>query len=324
MSKRRITATSYLDDSKANTLLERVLAIDDSVDNIMFTLVCSALSHRGLLEKSHVQDFLRKYSRLECLSIGVPQGLWDSDKDILGFVYQSLITEGERNVTGQYYTCEQVVRYILKDKSLSDTETFLDPCCGSGAFLMAVKTDNPANLYGFDINSTAVMIASANLLLTHSDKIFRPNIYCLDFLCKDLFEMENRNSLPQKFDNIYTNPPWGSDKEGFYVGNYPMIVSRERASMVIVEALSCLNEKGTLYSLLPTSLLKIKSHGDIRKYILSNSKIKQIDLYKGRFDGVFTDYFGIKVQPGRAEVQNYNVVGESGSVNVVLSNKDRA
>ena len=322
-STKRIIATNYLDDSKANMLLQKLLSIDSSVDCIMFTLVYSALASKKLIQKEHVKEFLAKYDHLTCIDIDIPSNIWNTNEDVLGFIYQSLITEGERNLYGQYYTCRNVVNYIVGEKTLSDNETFLDPCCGSGAFLMGVNTNNPSNLYGFDINPTAVMIASANLLIKYHDKEFMPNIYCTDFLDKNLFDFENINNLPFRFDNIYTNPPWGSDKECLYFKNYPLIKSKERASMVIIESLTRLKESGTLYFLLPTSLLKIKTHGDIRKYILSNATIRQIDLYKNRFDGVFTDYFSIKLTLKKTENQNYLVTSDSGNSEITLSLKDK-
>ena len=321
-SKKRIIAASYLDDSKANVLLKNVLMLDSPVENIMYTLAYSALSQNGLLQKPHVQECLQKYLHLELVSIDIPNDTWDSENDVLGFIYQSLITEGERNITGQYYTCKSVVEYIVGDKVLSETETFLDPCCGSGAFLMAVKTNNPANLYGFDINPTAVMIASVNLLIRHKDKEFCPHIFCLDFLSNNLFITDSRNELPFKFDNIYTNPPWGSDKEGLYTHSYPYIKSKERASMVIYESLTRLASTGTLYFLLPTSLLKIKTHSDIRKHILANTAIRQIDIYKDRFDGVFTDYFSIRINPVKTTTQSYVVTSDAGDVDISLSKED--
>lgn len=322
-STKRITATNYLDDSKANILLQKLLSMDSSIDCIMYTLVCSALTSKNLMHKRHVKEFLNKYNHLSYIDIEIPNDTWETSEDVLGFIYQSLITEGERNLTGQYYTCKSVVNYIVGDKTLSDTETFLDPCCGSGAFLLGVNTNNPSNLYGFDINPTAVMIASANLLIKYRDKEFAPNIYCADFLNKDLFDSDNINNLPFRFDNIYTNPPWGSDKEGLYFKNYPLVKSKERASMVIIESLTRLKESGTLYFLLPTSLLKIKTHGDIRKYILSNSTIRQIDLYKDRFDGVFTDYFSIRLTLDKTDSQNYIVTSESGNFEIALTLEDK-
>lgn len=322
-STKRITATSYLDDYKANELLQRVRVIESTIANIMYTLVCSAFSQKGLLQKKHVQVFLQQYTDMECLNLDIPKDIWNSDKDILGFIYQSLITEGEKNITGQYYTNRSVVEYILNGKALSENETFLDPCCGSGAFLMGVYTNNPSNLYGFDINPIAVMIASANLIIKYSEIEFTPNVFCIDYLDKDLF-IDSRADILFKFDNIYTNPPWGSDKEGLYTANYPFIKSKERASMVIAESLKRLKKNGKLYFLLPTSLLKIKSHNDIRRYILSNTTIHQIDIYKDRFDGVFTDYFSIKLSPQKTQKQSYVVTSDKGSSIVTLPDSDYA
>ncbi|MGN0034021.1 MAG: TaqI-like C-terminal specificity domain-containing protein [Candidatus Limimorpha sp.] len=320
MSTRRITASNYLDDSKANLLLHKLLEIESPVESVIYTLVCSVLSYYGLAQKPHVRRFLQKYSHLECLNIDIPEEIWDYGEDVLGFIYQSLITEGERNLTGQYYTCKSVVEYILDGKTLADDETFLDPCCGSGAFLLGVTTNNPSNLYGFDINPVAVMIASANILVKYKDKEFSPNVFCMDFLNID---SSRHDGLPLRFDNIYTNPPWGSDKDCLYVHKYPSIKSKERASMVITESLGRLSENGTLYFLLPSSLLKIKRHSDIRKIILSDTAIQRIDLYKNRFDGVFTDYFSIKVRPVRTATQKYLVSSDRGIETVLLSEKDK-
>ena len=47
-SAKRITATNYLNDSKADKLLQRVLTVESTVDNIMYLLVYSAFSQKGL------------------------------------------------------------------------------------------------------------------------------------------------------------------------------------------------------------------------------------------------------------------------------------
>jgi methylase of polypeptide subunit release factors len=256
--------------------------------------------------------------------LNVPGKVWSSHQDVLGFIYQSLLPEGERNASGKYYTQSSVVDYIVAGKVLAGTETFLDPCCGSGAFLMGVQTRHPENLYGLDVDPIAVMLASANLLMKYSDHEFEPHIYCMDFLKHDLFGAESLNDLPLRFDNVYTNPPWGSDKEGVYTRSFPSVKSKERASMVIMEALSRLKSTGTLYFLLPTSLLKIKTHNDLRRHLLTHTTIEQIDLYKNRFDGVFTDYFSIKVHPQTTEVQTYTVSTDEGDRRITLSNEERS
>ena len=321
-SKKRVIATSYLDYAPANQLLDIVSSIEASVGDIMYSLCVSFLKYHNIFDKRNVQAFISQYTNHRLIAISVPERVWDENNDVLGFIYQSLITEGDRNLTGQYYTNQKVVDYMTKKKSLVDGETFLDPCCGSGAFLLSVQTNTPECLFGFDINPIAVMIAGVNLLVKYAEKDFVPQVYCLDFLKKNLFESEREN-IPFGFDNIYTNPPWGADKNGFYISSYPEIKSKERSSMVIVESLKRLNSNGNFYFLLPTSLLKIKNHSDVRKYILSNTSIQKIDLYSDRFDGVFTDYFSINLSRASTNNQKYIVSTGDETINIVLSESER-
>ena len=321
-SKKRVIATSYLDYAPANQLLDIVSSIEASVGDIMYSLCVSFLKYHNIFDKRNVQAFISQYTNHRLIAISVPERVWDENNDVLGFIYQSLITEGDRNLTGQYYTNQKVVDYMTKKKSLVDGETFLDPCCGSGAFLLSVQTNTPECLFGFDINPIAVMIAGVNLLVKYAEKDFVPQVYCLDFLKKNLFESEREN-IPFGFDNIYTNPPWGADKNGVYISSYPEIKSKERSSMVIVESLKRLNSNGNFYFLLPTSLLKIKNHSDVRKYILSNTSIQKIDLYSDRFDGVFTDYFSINLSRASTNNQKYIVSTGDETINIVLSESER-
>ena len=321
-SKKRVIATSYLDYAPANQLLDIVSSIEASVGDIMYSLCVSFLKYHNIFDKRNVQAFISQYTNHRLIAISVPEKVWDENNDVLGFIYQSLITEGDRNLTGQYYTNQKVVDYMTKKKSLVDGETFLDPCCGSGAFLLSVQTNTPECLFGFDINPIAVMIAGVNLLVKYAEKDFVPQVYCLDFLKKNLFESEREN-IPFGFDNIYTNPPWGADKNGSYISSYPEIKSKERSSMVIVESLKRLNSNGNFYFLLPTSLLKIKNHSDVRKYILSNTSIQKIDLYSDRFDGVFTDYFSINLSRASTNNQKYIVPTGDETINIVLSESER-
>ena len=287
----------------------------------MYSLCVACLSFHNIQDKQSVKKFISQFSGFELMGIDVPAGTWQGNHDILGFIYQSLMAEGERNLTGQYYTSRNVVDYMLDNKHLADGETFLDPCCGSGAFLLAVHTDTPECLYGFDINPIAVMIAGTNLLVKYSEYDFVPNVFCLDFLKKDLFD-SGRQGIPFQFDNIYTNPPWGADKEGLYIDNYSELKSKERASMVIVESLKRLKTNGNIYFILPTSLLKIKTHVDVRKYMLYNTAIQRIDLYSDRFDGVFTDYFSIKLSASPTRTQTYAVTTGNETRYIKLSESD--
>ena len=310
-SGRRVAAWGYLDATWAQSLLNQLSAIKGSVGDIVYSLCVSKLKAKGIYEKAHVQQALAPFKdTYQELTIDLTDEWLQNEADVLGFAYQSLITEGERNSTGQYYTHHEIVSHMLNHLTLKEGERFLDPCCGSGAFLMGVKTSNPEQLVGYDIHPLAVLMARTNLLTKYADHSFSPQVYCRDFLTS--------NEPVAAFDYIYTNPPWGTDREGKY-HQFPLISSKEKSSMVLLKALQTAKPQGKVCLLLPTSLLKIKKHGDIRQLMIHQTTIQRINLYKGRFDGVFTDFFSILLIPQKATFQRYIINDEIGDFCVSLS-----
>jgi len=85
-STKRIVAAGYLDNPHALDLFQKVSVLNAPVDQVMAALVRSALNHKGLLQKPHVQAFLQDYAHLQGPEIEVPAGIWDSDDDVLGFL----------------------------------------------------------------------------------------------------------------------------------------------------------------------------------------------------------------------------------------------
>ena len=318
-STRRVVASGYVSSDKAQRLLAAVSHIGEPLPDVMFSLCCLQLQHYGLLHLPHVEESLKSFAeKYKLLALTVDDDLWEEEDDLLGYVYQSLLTEGERNRTGQYYTRQEVAGEMLADVFVSDGETFLDPCCGSGAFLLAAQTDDPRRLYGADIDPVAVMLTVTNLLVKYRHTAFVPHVFCMDFIGRSRFSTE-KACLPSSFDYIYTNPPWGADKEGRYAGGYDMVKSKERASMFMVQSLSKLKKGGVLHFLLPLSLLTIKTHQDIRRYILYHAAIEKIVHYDGRFDGVFTGFFSLQLIAKAASCPyRYAIQQAAGSSEVTL------
>lgn len=183
----------------------------------------------------------------------------NDEKDVLGIIYQSLLSEGEKNITGTYYTTDSITVNMTDNLDFSRGQTFFDPCCGSGAFLLALKNAKPNQIFGADINPIAVMLAKVNLLLKYPDEVFIPQIFCYDFL-----ECEISDEV--LYDYIVTNPPWGVTREGRAISE--SIVSRESFSLFFEKGYSRLKENGIIRFLFPESILNVKTHKDIREYML--------------------------------------------------------
>lgn len=214
--------------------------------------------------------------------------------DFLGLFYQALLREGDKSEQGAYYTPTPLVQDSLSAMDGRGVQTFLDPCCGSGNYLLqAAQTFNlePQNIYGFDKDRIAVFIARINLLLAFKGKEFSPPIFCLDSLLElatgDI--LCSTNHLLGKVDAIATNPPWGAAKN---VPHKTLFSSRvksgETFALFLERSLQLLRHGGQLSFLLPESFLKIKTHADIRAIILGETQITQIALLGRPFSAVFT------------------------------------
>lgn len=216
-------------------------------------------------------------------------------RDFLGVIYQSLLFEGSKSKQGSYYTPKEIVNSIVCEY-VSDGMKALDPCCGTGQFLLsfAEKISDPEKIYGIDIDPTAVRIARFNVLLFYKDKKFSPNIVCKNTLFDigkyDLFSLDDENI--KDFDVIATNPPWGlhfskQDADKLEV-NFCDITSGESFSYFLSKSIELLADGGVLSFILPESILNVKTHQDIRKIIIDKSKILKVSYLDRVFKNVFT------------------------------------
>ncbi len=269
-SKKRIIPSEYFSD-KSNLAI--ILKISDIVKKhdiacAMFSLSLKYIAQNGIsFEKSNVKKLINEYNFEiidELYNITIPQ----NEFDVLGLIYQLSRTEGEKNINGAYYTPGYIIEKMLCECKMSKKDTFLDPCCGSGAFLMSLKNVSPENLYGYDIDPIAVMLAKFNLIIKYKDYDFYPNITVCDFT------KTNR----KKYDYIITNPPWGAFKTK----------TQESFSLFIKNGLSNLSDNGKLIYLLPFSFLSVKKYSDLRRYILENYRLNNIQVLSEKFSGVLT------------------------------------
>ena len=214
--------------------------------------------------------------------------------NINGIIYQSILIEGAKSKQGLYYTPDNVVSEIV-ERIAAPEYMFLDPCCGTGQFLLAFadKTENPENIYGIDIDPVAVNVAKINLLMKFPKTDFRPKVYCADTLLdfNDEIIPGKRNAFPE-FDCIATNPPWGSHFNKNEIKHlktyYPEILSGESFSYFLVKSLRVLKKGGILTFVIPESILNVKIHSDIRKHIFMNYHISRIEQKKKIFKNVFS------------------------------------
>ncbi len=256
-----------------------------SVEEVIYSVGVRLLKEAELLEKEHVAATLRALTPLMPLTPLRLPPLPSDEFDLLGLLYQCFLLEGEKNRKGSYYTPYDVARNMTKHLDFYNGQTFFDPCCGSGAFILALEGAKPSQIFACDNDPIAVMIAKINLLLKFPEEEFEPQIYCCDYL--------NAINAPKalKASYIISNPPWGAaifDEKG------NPISTRESFSFFFEKAFNQLVDGGTIRFLLPESVMNVKTHKKFRQFLLEITDIQSITLYDGAFSGVQTKYFDIQ------------------------------
>ncbi len=227
--------------------------------------------------------------------------------DPVGFIYQSLLQAGKKSSSGIYYTPPVLLENIFDGLAPSGA-SFLDPCCGTGQFLLAAAASGrvaPSLIYGVDRDPIAVKIARINLLLAAGERARPANIVCADVL-----EAPVENKLPAAsplfeggFDMIATNPPWGAE-----IGNlaarriqtdYPWLGSGESFSFFLARSLDMVKKEGRLSFVLPEAFLNIRSHAGIRRHLLENTEIAGIVFFGRLFTKVFSPVIRLVIQKRR-------------------------
>ena len=307
-SQKIITPEGYVMAASLPRFVEELRDTTYPIDDLIFSLCASYLEHNKVNEDNK-RRFFEEHSQYQRLGIEVPrQILKNRQDDWIGFIYQSLTAEGSRILKGLYYTKPVIVNEMLSDIRVLHGERFLDPCCGSGIFLMKVQHAEMEQLYGIDNDPLAVMIAKANLIVKFNESSVYPQIYQMDFLLHAAAALGDL-----KFDYIVTNPPWGTEKG--HLHSSEIIQSKEKASLFFTESYKFLNKNGIQHFLLPSSVMKIKVHADLRHFVTNQTRMESIKCYRERFKGVFTDFISLEVsnKPTFGE-QNYVVYGTNNEV----------
>ncbi|MBR6438952.1 MAG: N-6 DNA methylase [Bacteroidales bacterium] len=321
LSKKTIVPIEYFSNKENTVGIQRFVDFfkgeDYPVDAVLLSVGVNLLKKAQIYDRSHVKNVLNEYLAIPLIPSVEEMPLPSDEFDVLGAIYQSSLLEGEKNCKGSYYTPFSVARNMTKSLDFSKGQTFFDPCCGSGAFILALEGAKPSQIFACDNDPIAVMIAKINLLLKFPNEEFEPQIYCCDYL-NTINAVNAINGL--KANYIISNPPWGAvifDSSG------SPISTKESFSFFFEKAFNQLDNEGIIKFLLPESILNVKCHRNFRKFLLENTDIQSITRYPGTFSGVQTKYIDIQCchsepRSGEESAKHYVTVNENGLSRTVL------
>jgi SAM-dependent methyltransferase len=170
------------------------------------------------------------------------------------------LSPSQRKATGAYYTPPALVRLLLAHALQSGMNDVLDPACGAGDFLIAVRDRLPcARLVGVDIDPTAVARARATLPGAH--------IYHADALLHPPAALQ-----PASFDLVIGNPPFVNAIEGDFDhlkkqlrARYPDVRgAADLAHYFLRQAIDLVRPGGRVALVLPRAILNSPAAQTIR------------------------------------------------------------
>ena len=139
--------------------------------------------------------------------------------DVKGEIYEGLLQKNAEDIksgAGQYFTPRPLIKAMVKCIRPEPMKTIVDPCCGSGGFLLAAQ-DFIANTYTLDREQKEFMKAEAfrgNELVATTFKLCLMNLYLHNI--GDIY-----GNIPvtlgdallidsgERYDYVLTNPPFG-------------------------------------------------------------------------------------------------------------------
>jgi type I restriction-modification system DNA methylase subunit len=208
--------------------------------------------------------------------------------EIKGRVFESLLSKQFKGSRGQYFTPKDVVDFINTVSQPKPGEKIIDPCCGSGRFIIEAyqrvwyeikeryKGDEKeienklyelknTFLWGVDIDPRLVKIAKMNMIM-HDDG--STNIYKLNSLKKELFDSIKENS----FKLIMTNPPFGGMViEEISQKHEIKFKKGQRSQTEFIKLFhKLLEEKGRVCTVIDDGILNTQNMKKLRTFIFDN------------------------------------------------------
>lgn len=175
---------------------------------------------------------------------------------------------------------------LLPKKSITQLK-ILDPCCGTGNFLLQLPDCcSMEQVFGSDIDPISILAARINLALKFQDapvSLMKEQIRIQNFLLEEGMGA---------YGLVLGNPPWGYQfgreeekllKQKFQTarGQHP-----ESYDVFLEQALASVPCGGTVAFVLPEAVLHVKTHLAARRILLGQAQIERLEYLGDVFDKV--------------------------------------
>ena len=257
----------------------------------------------------------------------------NSPEDVLGRFYGEFISYsgGDGQTLGVVLTPKHITELFTDLAEIKPTDKVLDPCCGTGGFLIAAmhrmltqakeedkENIRKNNLHGIELRDDMFSIATTNMILRGDGK---SNLICADF-----FKQKSEDMHKKEFTVGLMNPPYsqGKNKDTAHLTELKFIC----------HLLDCLSDGGRCVVIVPQSKMvgKTKEDKSDKRYILENHTLEGVitlntkTFYDVGTNPVIAVFTAHQPHPKDKLVKfvDFKVDGYEGSAHIGLLPTDRA
>lgn len=225
-----------------------------------------------------------------------PYSLTSTPGDVKGKAFQTFVGRHQRGARGEFFTPHPIVQLAVAMTDPQPGERVIDPCCGSGGFLLqaiarlpeAARADYIATrVRGLEFNPDVVQAAMLQLAFAGGTG---EEIICRNALA-DLGELHGA------FDIVLTNPPFGTkgkvtdpatlrhydlahrwrrNKKGDWEKTAALQPGQTPDVLFLEQSLKLLRPDGRLAVVLPDGILQNATAGYVRTWLKHQAEIRAI------------------------------------------------
>lgn len=223
----------------------------------------------------------------------------------LGNAYEHLLSiMGSQGDAGQFRTPRHIIDMIVEIVDPQETDSILDPACGTAGFLISSYKhilDNNLDNYG---NST--LSADERKRLTESIagydispdmvRLSRVNMYLHKFAKPQISEYDTLSSLDrwdETYDVIMANPPFMTPKGGIIPHNRYRVPAKRSEVLFVDYIAEHLNPTGRAGVIVPEGIVfqSANAYKALRQYLVEDNLLYAVISLPA---GVFNPYSGVK------------------------------
>ena len=248
-----------------------------------------------------------------CVGALARHSIGGQDLQVLDGFFEYLVSKAAKGAKGQYFTPRHIVEFCVRVLRPSRSDVLCDPGCGSGGFLLhsmkyvagqerfsagEVGRYCRSNVWGFDIDSRAVRVAKALMLIAGGgeanlfrlNSLMRPEMGSLFPMRQGEMERGQGDSLltiedvcrsrmrhHNGFDLILTNPPFaGEVRERQILDGYQVSLGKarvERDILFIERCIELLRPGGRLAIVLPHNKFASAAFSSVRELAMRRTRV---------------------------------------------------